>query len=335
MTTYVDDRIGVRAESVGGHGVELVCDCPFCGARRKLYVNQRLGRYICYRCDERGDTVRLVEQVDGVPRRDALRFVLEGAVRLPSRSVEDLLADAPEASTTAVEKTGDLELPQTFVPVFDGSTWTIPSYLRERRIQARVAAAYGVGSCDRGCGTDCRSRAPERRPCDACRYAGRIILPAHVGGRLAFFQARSMVGAMPKYLAPAVDRSGALWGYDEALGAPRVLVVEGPFDVLGCAQAGLAAVGLMGKVCSTRQAALLASGGFARATVMLDPEATREGASVAMFLGSLMDTDMAVLPDGLDPGDAPREALRAAVDAARAPGLRERFLRPYAKSSCV
>ena len=309
LRDYIDERIGIRSRVAGGHGEELVCDCPFCGGGSKLYVNAGLGLWVCYRCGERGGTIRLVQEVDGLSRQEAIRLVVEASVRLPSRCVDELLDDAePSAPGPESAEPEALKLPPEFVPIFDGSTWTLPPYLRERGIRARTAAAYGLGHCASG------------------RYADRIILPAHVLGRLTFYQGRSTTGAVPKYLAPSVDRSSVLWGYDEAAGAERVFIVEGALDVLGCAQAGLTAVGLLGKVISTAQAALIAGAGFARATVMLDPEAGREGAAVARLLSDLIDADLARLPAGCDPGDASGEILRAAASTSSRPTLRDRFL---------
>jgi DNA primase len=207
-----------------------------------------------------------------------------------------------------------LALPPEFVPVFDGKSWSIPVYLKRRGIKARTAAFYGIGYCATG------------------RYGGRIILPAHVGGELAFYQARSVTGASPKYLAPIYDRSSALWGYDEAIGSDHVLVVEGPFDVLGATQAGFAAVAIMGKTISLRQVSLIRSLGASRITVLLDPEAYRESTEVARRLGEMVPGVLVgKLPDGCDPGDAPPEVIQGAVADAKTPGLRER-LAPHASA---
>lgn len=308
---FVDDRIGVRFRAAGGHGEELVCNCPFCSGREKLYVNGKRGLWVCYRCGESGGTVKLVAKVDGLAHKDALRFVLEASVRLPSRSLADVEGMLAEDDSEAPEARAPVELPGEFIPIFDGTTWRIPGYLRARGIRGRTAVQYGLGFALAG------------------RYANRLILPAHVGGELAFFQARSMTGSEPKYLAPVVDRSRVLWGYDEALGADELLVVEGPVDVLGAAQAGLPGVGLMGKTCSVAQAALLAATGASRLIVMLDPEASREGAEVARLLGDFApEVLVAHLPPGMDPGDAPRPVIQAAAARARPPTLRDRlFLR--------
>lgn len=326
LREYVDSRLGIRMVTAGGHGEELVCTCPFCGKADKFYVNPKRGRWICYKCNEKGGVVGLVAQMEGLAYKDAMRYVVERAVRLPSRSAEEISRSIAESDDETVEKSRGLALPPNFVPVFDGKTWRVPAYLRERKITARVAAQYGVGTCGAGCGVNCRLLSPDRHQCEACRYAGRIVVPAHVFGELVFYQGRSMTGAIPKYLAPALDRSSILLGLDEAAGSDHVLVVEGPFDVLGCAQAGLPAVALMGKVCSMAQASLLARAGFSRATFMLDPEASRDAVRATAVLSEVLEVDFARLPDGCDPGNAPRDVIVAAAAAARPPTLRDRLL---------
>jgi DNA primase len=77
--------------------------------------------------------------------------------------------------------------------------------------------------------------------------AGRVVIPFLEAGETIYFTGRAVdEGVSPKYLhigGPVpVFNSDALWGED------RLLVVEGPFDVIRLAQLGHKAVAICGKV---------------------------------------------------------------------------------------
>lgn len=308
---YVSDRVGIRARSEGKHGYELICDCPFCDGKSKLYVNVGSGRWICFRCRDEdrglgsGAVVQLVELLDGLSRLEAMRFVRRESWPRVARSIGELKEHlaAPDAPP------GELFLPDDFVPVWDAveRSWHYPRYLRDRGVRARTAASYGLGHCKEG------------------RYAGRVICPARVWGRLVTFQGRAMGPWEPKYLGPPLERGSTLYGLDEVTGTDEVAVVEGPFDVLGMAQAHRPAVALMGKIATGAQASLLADAGVERVVVLLDPEAYREAHVVAAVLGELLDVRVARLPDGVDPGAADLETIAAALVLATRPTMRGRW----------
>lgn len=293
---YVSSKLRVRSRSEGHHGTEFVCDCILCGGRSKLYVNESTGNWICYKCDQRGRLTRLVEILEDISTGQALRFIFEAIRAQPSRPLS-ALSSQPEEEP---EKE-PVVLPPEFIPVRSESGWEVPLYLTGRGVSPKVAARYGLGFCEQG------------------RYAGRIILPAHVNGELGFFQARSILPSIePKYLAPRADRSAALWGYDEAvaMGANYCFVVEGPFDVLACAGAGLPAVGLMGKVVSPTQAALLRAR-FDGALILLDADARKDAVKAARMLGEAMKAMVVDLPKTIsDPGSAKRSELQALAEDA-------------------
>lgn len=65
----------------------------------------------------------------------------------------------------------------------------------------------------------------------------RVILPIYEGGELVFYQARSVDGRQPKYMAPAVDRARVIPKYGDA--GPVVLTE----DILSAFKIGLVARG--------------------------------------------------------------------------------------------
>ena len=309
VSEYIDERMNVGLRSDGSSGTELVLDCPVCGASRKLYVNEKSGLWICYRCGEKGNSTKLVSHVEGISFREARKFVLRGSMDRPSRTVDEIRSlDREEARDSSSR---GVTLPEEFIPIFDrGSrTWTVPTYLKERNISPTVAASFGLGFCKVG------------------RYAGRLILPAHIFGAVRTFQGRAMGDFVPKYLGPTGDKKGSiLFGVDEAFGAEDVLIVEGPLDVISLAGKGYTAIGLMGKVATMSQATLLKKVGIRRAIVMLDSDARRDAGKVATLLSEVLDeVRIAELPEGLDPDDASPEILASSISSARPPSLRDRL----------
>lgn len=312
---WLDDTIGIAdtAKSEDGHP-ELVTECPHCGRTRKLWVNKRTGKWICYSCREGGALPSLIAVVEGMSHRDAIRFVAAAVKKSLRRSVkqsaEAVTRWKPEPDQ---EPPTALELPPHFVPIFDREAWCwrLPKYLKRRGIKPLIAMQYGLGFCTAG------------------RYGGRLILPAHQFGDLVFYQGRAMAAPIkPKYLSPPVaGASGTLYGLDEAVGVSEVLVVEGPLDVVSMAQRGFHAVSLLGKELTGRQAVKLKRAGFVRAIVMLDGDAITWGARAAATLRMIgIEALLAKLPREHDPDSAPADVVRDAVRRAAPPTLRDRLL---------
>lgn len=315
VQAYLDDRIGLKHSADGASGRELVADCPFCGHADKLWANAVTGLWICYKCGENGDAVALVAQLDGKTRNAARTWMVAEAAEAPSLTIDamrDMMGElAPLQADRPDGPAADLvALPEDFTPVWDAKArvWNALAYLEQRKIRLRTAAAFGLGYCTQG------------------RYANRLILPVTMDGQLVTFQARAMApGMIPKYLAPAIDKAGSLFGYDQAAMADEVVLVEGPTDVLGVVQAGFNAIGLTGKVISPAQLNAIAKAGYSRVIVMLDPDAAGFDGKATRVLLDRMDTLITRLPAGVDPGNAGRPALEAAIAAARPLRLRDRF----------
>ncbi len=188
-------------------------------------------------------------------------------------------------------------LPEGFEPVWDGQRWRWPRYLTQRGISQNVALAYKLGYCRSG------------------PYADRLILPVYEDGNLMSWQARSAIGAEPKYLSATTNSRGKLlFGFDQLPeNAREVVVVEGPIDVLALARAEVPAVALMGTHSTPAQAFKLATRGVEVAHLCLDPEGTflaRQKVRAALK-GHLR---LRELPpgDGEDPGASSEPSLRAA-----------------------
>jgi DNA primase catalytic core len=163
------------------------------------------------------------------------------------------------------------------------------------------------------------------------RFRGRFMIPIHDHrGRLVGFGARaSREGQDPKYLnspqSDTFDKGRILYNFHRAAAAARqrrrLVIVEGYFDVIGCARAGIEeAVAPMGTAITPAQ--LERAWSIAHAPVlMLDGDAA--GARAAMkacatalpLVGPGKTLTIALLPQGQDPDDMTRPGADGAVDA--------------------
>ncbi len=97
---------------------------------------------------------------------------------------------------------------------------------------------------------------------------GRVVLPVLVGRRVVFWQARGLAGAVPKYLAPMVDKKSIVPRYGQA---DAITLTE---DILSAYKVGTVAEGwaLMGtSINDGCLAAVIATG--KPVNVWLDPDA--------------------------------------------------------------
>lgn len=311
---YVGEHVRISKAYDGDNGRELLCECPFCGGssrhREPLGVNADTGQWVCYRCRMGGGIVDLVASVEGISRPKAYAFVLHRTrVKLP-RAVSDVIR-APEPEP---EPPKPLTLPDEFLPIYDRQTGQVnmPVYLRQRGVKLRTALAYGLGYCLAG------------------RYAGRLVLPVRMFGKLHSYQARAMGPFGPPYIFPRGSGAGSIFGLDQAVGSRDVIVVEGPMDVLTLAQRGYNAVSTVGKNLSRAQALAIKHGGFRRATIVYDGDALNWAAYAAARLSELLDeVQVADLPPEHDPDSAPADVLKAALLSACCAKLARRGRKRY------
>jgi DNA primase len=106
---------------------------------------------------------------------------------------------------------------------------------------------------------------------------------------------------IPKYwTCPGTRKSLALYGYDDAIGMPFVVLMEGPTDV--CAF-GAGAVAMMGKALSPVQQRLLQDN-WQKVVLLLDGEAFVESEMLCRELMARRQVVHVQLPDGIDPAAA-------------------------------
>lgn len=344
---YLVNNHGARQS--GTKRAQLVMTCPRCGGEDRLYVNVEddgddhpRGAFICYRCDNppfRGRSFAgLFAELEGVDLREARHRMLDSAGISFGRSVvppppvarRAALKHAPRARLGGGQSVVQMmqELIPEFEPCWRGENrYQIPRYLKQRKVPSIVCQLYDIGFATHG------------------RFHDRIILPVVMGDGSVDYTARSTLADEEiRYLSGPYAGS-MVYGWRQASWLLQssvhresgeqdyVVIVEGPFDVLGFARVGVPAVGLLGKSTFSREKFEMArSTGAKRLLLCLD--AGERDAAVADAIRTGVQVEIIEDLEGFkDPGEAPDEVLLRAVrrstsvSDAWARGVRDRLSR--------
>jgi DNA primase len=290
---------GIELRRVGG---ALVGRCPFHqdGGRPNLHVYQS-GRWICYRCDQRGDVIGFVQQFENLTFRQAASR-LDGvrASSLPTRRRRNTPATPPKRETVwgrdeyrVLAAATELYANQllTHHPALD--------YMVGRGFPGALLEHYRVGFATGG------ELVPYLRwrylpPWPAIRtglitrdgreFAGRVVFPELRSGRPIWMTGRVLESpdgeplvAGPRYLG--LPGAKPLLGWDDAIRDTReVCVVEGPTDLLALRLWGVSGLGLGGNAIRSDMLNQLSL--FRRLYLALDSDkGGREGVSAGLKMG--------------------------------------------------
>jgi len=310
-------------------------------------VEPSQGLFYCFGCGVGGDAIKLHMLLSGDDFPAAIETLARRyGISLPSRSKKSRKKEGPdvESALEAAHKLFRDQLQRHAGP---------REYLRRRRIPPQLVESFGLGYAPDSWDLTWQTLTPgvplealeaaglighrkgDGKPYD--RFRHRLMFPIHTpSGRLVGFGGRTLGDDKAKYINSAesesFQKSHLLYGLHQAKrrmrDTGRVLLVEGYFDVLGAAAAGLdAVVASMGTSLTERQAKLLAR--FADEVVVgYDGDAAGEKAyrrALPILLGEGLSVFRARFGEGHDPDslrlEQGEEAVTAAVEGAEE-GLR-------------
>lgn len=253
--------------------------CPFHKEKTPSFsVDSTQGLYYCFGCGAGGDAIKLFMQASGDD--------FPAAIEVLARRYGVPLPSAPTGRRASAQ-------PDPRAVLEAGATWfeeqlrrhPLPRrYLEERRIPDDLVAAYRLGYAPDGWRnllTALRDRLPPRdleaaglvglsaeRGEHYDRFRHRLMFPIQsVAGRIVGFGGRTLGDDKAKYVnTPETEwfhKGQLLYGFHQAKKVlregGRALLVEGYFDVLGAAAAGIHwAVAGMGTALTAEQGKLLA-----------------------------------------------------------------------------
>jgi DNA primase len=352
--------------SLRKRGARFVGRCPFHEERTPSFsVNGSDGFYKCFGCQRGGDTIRFVQEMEGLDfvgaiewLADRFRVALEYEETSPA---QDAARQQRERVYAALEQTTDY---------FEKLLWEssageqVRAYLASRHLGEDVAREFRLGlSPGRGLVAKARAKGfaeAELRAAGLLNARGndyfpqRLMFPlADARGRVVGFQARKLRDDDPlrgKYVnSPESElfRKGSLL-YGLHLARPaiakqeRAVVVEGNVDVVALRQTGfepvVASMGTALTDAQLRELGRLTK----RLFLCFDSDAAGEDATLRgmeLAVAQGFDVRVVALPKGQDPADAPdgfEERLSAAesyvvyrvkLELSRAANPQEGFLR--------
>jgi len=322
MESYLD-REGVDYKVTrGARGTQLnLKECPVCGdSKWRVYLNAETGLGNCFHgdCETKFNKWKFISSLlDGVATREVIDHVKEVAKEQGWR---------PKPVRAATTTTDELVIPESIALPHNGRNL---KYLSDRGISPEMAEyfklRYSVDGSFWYTGPDGRRIKQD--------YSNRVIIPVYdLDGSLVSFQGRDITGtAAKKYLfPPGFASTGAiLYNGQNAVGASRVVIGEGAFDVIAIKMAldedeslrDVAAIGSFGKNLSTGddsqilRLVRLKEHGLKEVTLMWDGEkrATADAVKAAMEIRKLgIAARIAFLPRDKDPNEVPASVVRKA-----------------------
>ena len=314
-------------------GVRWVGLCPFHDERTPSFsVNAQDKLYHCFGCGVGGDTIKFVQEKDGLGFSEAVELLADRYGVELEREQEDPRAEAARQRRQRMQQL--LERASAYYANF---LWEAKEagkareYLAGRGLSEETLKNFGVGYAPSAwdkilvAGQRAGFQVPEMhavglvqkgRQGEYDRFRSRIMFPIRdARGRVLGFGGRAMrpdQGA--KYVNTAetdfFHKSKILYGLDRARGAMtkanRAVVVEGYTDVLALHQAGLeGTVGVMGTAITPDQVATL-SGVVDEVVLALDADSAGQEAMLRaqrVAGGRRMRLRVASMPAGVDPAE--------------------------------
>jgi DNA primase len=333
-------------------GTRWVGLCPFHEERTPSFsVDAQEKLYHCFGCGVGGDTIKFVEEKEGLGFAEAVELLADRYGVELEREREDPRAEAKRQQRRRLGEL--LDRTASFYAAYfweSDEAGKAREYLAQRGLGEEVLRAFGVGYAPsawdkvllrgqragfkveelRGVGLAQRGRGGGEYD----RFRSRIMFPIRDRrGRTLGFGGRAMRSDQgAKYVNTAetdfFHKSQMLYGIDLAKAAiakaGRAVVVEGYTDVLALHQAGVEeAVGVMGTAITEEQVAAL-SGMVDEVVLALDADAAGQEAMLRaqrVAAGRKMRLRVAAMPAGEDPaemvaGEGGAERFRALVDQA-------------------
>ncbi len=280
-------RDAVEIEVIAGEhtklkkrGRRMIGLCPLHKEKTPSFsVDPDQGLFYCFGCSRGGDAIKLHMQLSGDDFPGAIESLAQRyGIPLPARRQGGRHSDRLERIEAALERAAEYFLAEL------GKSASTQKYLARRQISSALSAAFGLGYATDSWTALIEALNPEVALGDLeaaglvgvseksgkhyDRFRHRLMFPIrNAAGRLVGFGGRALGDDKAKYVNTAeTDRfhkGSLLYGLDRAKRSirdrGRVLLVEGYFDVIGPAAAGVDwAVASMGTSLTPEQAKLLA-----------------------------------------------------------------------------
>lgn len=338
IAQVVGEVVSLRKSGRGFSGL-----CPFHQEKSPSFnVDPVKGLYYCFGCGAGGDAFRFVMQIHNVDFPEAVQLIGDklGLARPAPRTPREAEQNQHRSRSLKALESGQAFFAQQLEGPVGGPA---RGYLARRGFSIEAARRFGLGFAPAGWDgllrhLSSRSFSPQEvgeaglivpRSSGSGfydRFRNRITFPIRdTAGRLVSFGGRAMEGEEPKYLngpeTPLFDKGRTLFRlFEEAQEirkTGRAIVVEGYFDAVGLALAGIpGVVAVCGTALGPAHARLLRR--YAEKVVLFfdGDQAGRRAVrrALAPLLAEGLTIRIATPPEGKDPDDLARDGGPAAVE---------------------
>jgi DNA primase len=314
--------------------------CPFHQEKTPSFsVHATKQFYYCFGCQAKGDVIRFVQELEGIPFFEALKSLAErNGIPMPKRSQ---YADEDSRQREALYQMHELAQ-ENFRASLAGPAGEIASaYLARRGVRPETVEQFGLGYSDRNGrallrlleqrGFTAAQLEPSglvRRRDDGTFYdyfRNRLMFPIHSeSGKIIGFGGRALADEdNPKYLnspeTPIYKKSHVLYNLHRAKEAirkeERAVLVEGYMDVIGVTAAGFRPVVASCGTALTPDQVRALKRHTEKIIVNFDPDAAGAKAaerSISLLLDEGLQVRILQLDADLDPDEYCKERGAAA-----------------------
>lgn len=247
-------KIEARQET----GRSYVFDCPVCGSDKKLYVQKKDGRGVCFRqketsCPKASDKLEyILSVVSGLAITEVKRELEEGSIEI--KDVLEVSFDGKKKEDGAVQPMKAGSIPMDAIPIGWPGSEPGQKYLEGRGITFEMMRKY------------------------CFLYSGamrRVIFPVMMNGTMYGWQGRA-IDPVDKnfrmYNLPGEWKSRTLMFHQNIVGSEFVIIAEGPVSALKFEKVG-GFVASMGKAVSKDQMDMIRAAGVKKIYLALDRDA--------------------------------------------------------------
>lgn len=298
----------------------VLSKCPICSGEDKLYIDKNSGKYICWKCEGRGNSTKgnivgLTSLITGCSEKAASEAIYghrkyaKNLKNIDPFSLEFLESVKKDYSDPGQDKTEDvdyLSLPSIILPygaskIKRGSF--AHSYLLSRGIPGDIVDSLDAfeipsKSLDISKINEQLIDVPRERKLEAYLHSLRVIFPQRVRSKIVGFVSRDFSKQRPeKYKVLNTEgpwRRLCLWNFDSAKNGRRIILCEGIISAIMC---GSEAVASYGNLVTEQQIELLKTSSAKEIVIMAEVGAYKAAEGVALKLASFFSVRIHYLPE--------------------------------------
>lgn len=288
LYSYFIERLNVKENTKNW----LVGDCPHCGKKKKFGINVHINMTNCFVCGVKATPLNLVKQLE---EYNTFNEVMNLLNKYDSFSIDisDSLRDQNETHEDKIKIVQALPKEYKLIGLYDSKLEKIArAQLKKRGFSVNRAMMLGIGYCGTG------------------EHAQRLIIPFYQGGKIVYYNSRSLLKIGVKYKNPdeesfGIGKGHVIYNYDALNFYNKIWLFEGVFNAITI---GSNATATGGKILSPWQIDQYLKSKCKKLVIALDDDAYAEALRLALKFGPYKMIKILKFPKGKDANDLGRKA---------------------------